>query len=409
MSPVAKILSFTEARKCVEDHAAKLPKPKSVETGVATIGWKPWVLAEDIVADRDFPPFDRSTRDGYAVRASDTGNLPVFLKLVGQIKAGQSYDKEVRAGECVEIMTGAPVPKGADGVVMVEYTKPDGDQIEIQRLVSSGENVVKQGTEAKAGAVLLTAGTRLDHAKHAVCASVGKAQVKVYEQPLVAIISTGDEIVSATTYEVGPYQIRNSNSYSLASQAISAGAIVESGARVDDDAAKLRTAIEERLHADLLIFSGGVSMGKYDLVEQVLEELGAEFYFTGAKIQPGKPVVFGKVRGKYFFGLPGNPVSTMVTFELFVRPMIEALGGARLSPLRFTSALLKREFKTKTGLTRFLPAILSGGPEKPEVELVAWQGSGDIAAMSRANCYLVVPDDKEVLEAGSSATILLPQ
>lgn len=404
----SKILSFAEARRCVEEHAARLPKPDVTTNELSSLGLIPWVLAEDIVADRDFPPFDRSTRDGYAVRSADVSVVPSKMKLAGQIKAGESYNADLKPGECVEIMTGAPVPKGADAVVMVEFTETTGDLVEVHRSVSGGENIVKRGSEAKAGKILLKAGTRLNHAGLAIAASVGKLQLSVYRQPRVAILATGDEIGAASTKEIGPFQIRNSNSFSLASQAMSAGAVIESTALVADELNTLRQAIEAGLHADLLILSGGVSMGKYDLVEQVLADLGAEFYFTGAKIQPGKPVVFGKVKGKYFFGLPGNPVSTMVTFELFVRPMIEALGGAKPSPLRFAQAALKREFRTKPGLTRFLPAILSGGYEGPEVELVAWQGSGDIAAMSKANCYLLVPDDKELLGAGQPVSVLLP-
>jgi molybdopterin molybdotransferase len=307
-------------------------------------------------------------------------------------------------------MTGAPVPPGADAVMMVEYTKASAASVEIERSVKAGENVVARGSEAKQGALLLQSGTAMGPAHVAVCVSVGRVSPLVYRRARVAIISTGDEIVDARHPRVGHYQIRNSNSYSLAQQVIGAGGIADVRRTVVDEVKAIRGSVQQSLtECELVVLSGGVSMGKYDLVEQVLEELGAEFYFTGVKIQPGKPVVFGKVRGKYFFGLPGNPVSTMVTFELFVRPMIEALGGGRPSALKYASAVLKREFKTKTGLTRFLPAILSGGPEKPEVELVAWQGSGDIAAMSRANCYLVVPEDKEVLNAGEYAAVLLPQ
>ena len=398
------VLSFPQAQKCVEEHAASVAKPQ-IEA-VSLLASNGRILAEPLTADRDFPPFPRSTRDGYAVRSSDVASIPAQLKLMGQIKAGQSFDKELHSGECVEIMTGAPVPAGADAVVMVEFTGAAGDTIRINRSVAPGENVVPKGSEAKSGQIILEAGIRLTHAQIAIAAAVGKSKLGVYAQPRISILPTGDEIVDIGQAP-GPNQIRNSNSYSLAAQVENAGGQPLQLPVAPDEKTNLRDLTERGLEADLLVLSGGVSMGKYDLVEQVLAELGAEFYFTGAKIQPGKPVVFGKVRGKYFFGLPGNPVSTMVTFELFVRPMIEALGGAKPSPLRFAQAALKREFKTKTGLTRFLPAILSGGPERPEVELVAWQGSGDIAAMSKANCYLVIPEERESLAAGESVSILL--
>jgi len=178
-----------------------------------------------------------------------------------------------------------------------------------------------------------------------------------------------------------------------------------------DDAGEMAILLRKGLEADLLLLTGGVSMGKYDLVEEVLASLGAEFFFTGVAIQPGKPVVFGQVKldGKTtpFFGLPGNPVSTMVTFQLFVRPVLDALGGANPAPLPFAQASLRAPFATKTGLTRFLPANLEGTPEKPEVELVRWQGSGDLMAAAKANCYIVVPPDREKCEAGEAVTVLL--
>jgi len=243
------------------------------------------------------------------------------------------------------------------------------------------------------------------------------------------VLSTGDEVVEIDATP-GPAQIRNSNSYSLAAQVQNACGAAVRLAIAPDEQKKLRALIEEGLGCDLLLLTGGVSMGKYDLVEQVLGELKAEFYFTGAEIQPGRPVVFGScgvdtpVRAdggsaantrtgvsaphkKYFFGLPGNPVSTMVTFELFARPMIEALAGMTLQPLIFLRARLKSEIRTKTGLKRFLPAVLSGEFENAEVELARWQGSGDIAALARANCYIVIPPDRERLDAGEWVSLLM--
>ncbi len=249
---------------------------------------------------------------------------------------------------------------------------------------------------------------RLDHSAISVAASVGKVHIEVYARPQVAVLSTGDEIVDIDA-EPGPTQIRNSNSYSLGVQ------IQESGGEpvllqvAPDEPKRLRELITEGLQSDLLLLAGGVSMGKYDLVEQVLTESGAEFFFTGVKIQPGKPVVFGRVpsAGKYFFGLPGNPVSTMVTFQLFVRPMLDALSGRTPQKLAFLHAKLKSEIKTKTGLKRFLPGVLSGEFEQAEVELAPWHGSGDIAATALANCFVVIPPDRERIGAGEWVPVLL--
>ena len=440
---LARVVSFEQARHLVEQHAATV-SPGELET-VDLLAGLGRALAEGIVADRDFPPFDRAVRDGYAVRAADLAEVPARLELVGEVKAGSWPEPSrctVQRGQTVGIMTGAPLPTGADAVVMVEHTAsaaqefhPDpaqnatsgwgalgGKFVDIQRRVGVGENFVPRGSEARAGQLLLDPGTRLDHAGVAIAASAGKNRVQVFRKPRVAVLSTGDEVV-AIDATPGPAQIRNSNSYALAAQVQDAGGEAVRLGIAPDEAGQLRVLIEEGLQCDLLLLTGGVSMGKYDLVEQVLGELKAEFYFTGAEIQPGRPVVFGLCgletpvcadggfaantrtgvsapHKKYFFGLPGNPVSTMVTFELFARPMIEALAGQTPQRLIFVRARLKSEIRTKTGLKRFLPAVLSGEFENAEVELARWQGSGDIAALARANCYVVIPPERERIEAG---------
>jgi molybdopterin molybdotransferase len=367
------------------------------------------VLAEGILADRDFPPFDRATRDGYAVQAADLAEVPARLEVVGEVKAGDwphPGECSVGHGQAVEIMTGAPLPAGADAVVMVEHTSLSDRSVEVRRAVSVGENFVPRGMEARAGQLLLERGRRLDHAGIAVAASAGKSRVQVFPKPRVAVLSTGDEVVEIDATP-GAAQIRNSNSYSLAAQVQNAGGEAVRLAIAPDERGRLRALIEEGLGCNLLLLTGGVSMGKYDLVEQVLGELKAEFYFTGAEIQPGRPVVFGSLRKRYFFGLPGNPVSTMVTFELFARPMIEALAGMTPERLIFLRARLKSEIRTKTGLKRFLPAVLAGEFENAEVELARWQGSGDIATLARANCYVVIPPDRERIDAGEWVSLML--
>jgi molybdopterin molybdotransferase len=414
------VLTFEQARQVVEDHASRLI-PRTNET-VPLLQAAGRVLAEPVTADRDIPPFPRSTRDGYAVSAADLATLPATLKVVGEIKAGPLQPpSKLSRGEAFSIMTGAPVPPGADAVVMVEYTSQKGDLVEITRGVAAGENIVAQGAEAKRSSLLVDQGTRLNEAAIALAASVGKARLQVFVRPRVAVLTTGDEIVAVDT-EPGPTQIRNSNTYSLAVQVQQAGGEPVLLPIAPDEPRRLRQLIEEGLQSDLLIMTGGVSMGRYDLVEQVLSELQAEFLFTGAKIQPGKPVVFGRVsRGagaparegasapvshKYFFGLPGNPVSTMVTFELFAKPMLEALAGMRPRPLAFLHARLKSEIRVRPGLKRFLPAILYGQYEDAEVELVPWQGSGDIAAQARSNCYVVIPPDREQVKAAEWIAVM---
>jgi molybdopterin molybdotransferase len=269
---------------------------------------------------------------------------------------------------------------------------------------------------------LLSPGVRLDHATIAVAASAGRSRLLVYSKPRVAVLATGDELVDIDV-PLAANQIRNSNTYSLAVQIQSAGGEPVLLPIAPDEPERLHELIADGFDADMLLLSGGVSMGKYDLVEQVLAQFQAEFFFTGAQIQPGRPVVFGRIpwgtgtpaRGgasapsghKYFFGLPGNPVSTMVTFELFARPLLEALAGMTPRKLVFLHAKLKSEINTKTGLKRFLPAILSGEFEQAEVELLRWQGSGDIAATAKANCYIVIPPDRERFAPGEWVPILM--
>jgi molybdopterin molybdotransferase len=369
-------------------------------------------LAEDLIADRDFPPFARATRDGYALRSEDVNKVPAELLCVGELRAGATVEQgavKVGKGEAVEIMTGAPVAKGTDAVVMVEYTERQGATVTIKRAVKAGENVVVAGSEAHKGDVMVARGTRVNHPAVAIAAAIGKADVTVHQRPRVAILATGDEVVDINL-PPGPNEIRNSNSYSLAAQVYEAGGAPLILPVAHDDAAEIEVLIRKGSEADLLLLTGGVSMGKYDLVEQVLEKVGARFFFTGVLIQPGKPLVFGELqlakKTTPFFGLPGNPVSTMVTFQLFARFVLDALAGGRAQALLFAQARLSSGFKTKAGLTRFLPAKLAGTHEQPEVEIVKWQGSGDLMAMSRANCYIVVPPDREQFEAGANIAIL---
>jgi molybdopterin molybdotransferase len=358
------------------------------------------VLAANVYSDRPYPPLPRSIRDGFAVRAAD---FPGSVRLIGEVRAGSRFEKDVHAGEAVEIMTGAPVPPGADAVIMVEHARRDGDSITTDRAVSAGDFIVPKGAECCPGAAVLEAGTRIDFGHVPVLASVGATVLNTFSVPEVAILATGDEIIDPGI-RPAEHQIRNSNSYSLAAQVRRAGAIARVLPVAKDSYESTRSLIEEGLRSDMLLLSGGVSAGKYDIIENVLADLGAEFFFDRVLIQPGQPAVFGRVRDRFFFGLPGNPASTMVTFEIFARAALDLLGGCRSTALPLLSATLRTEFRHKPGLTRFLPALLSA--DGRELTPLKWQGSGDVFALARANAFLVARDDREAYAAGDQIEVL---
>ena len=375
-------LTFSQARECVISNvrgARTLPATESV--GLEASAGR--VLAEQVAADRDTPAVSRSVRDGYAVRA---GDLPAELEVIGEVRAGERFQGEVGRGQAVEIMTGAPIPAGADAVVMVEHTQRVDGRVRIDRAAEPRQFINPQGGEAAAHDVVLRAGKRLDYTDVAMLASFGRAPVAVYRKPEVAIIATGDEIVEVNE-SPAEFQIRNSNTYSLATQVTRAGGIARILPVARDNEAHTRSLIEQGLASDLLLLSGGVSAGKYDVVETVLSGLGAHFYFDRVLIQPGQPLVFGKARDKFFFGLPGNPSSTMVTFEVFARAALELLCGQEEIALHMPFARLTRDFRHRAGLTRFLPARLN--TDGTEVTPMSWSGSGDVPALTRANAFLV--------------------
>jgi molybdopterin molybdotransferase len=371
------------------------------------------VLAEAVGADRDQPPFNRSTRDGFAVRAEDMG--AGTLRVVGLVRAGEQWlGGRLEDGDAVEIMTGAPLPEGADAVLMVEHVEREGEAVRVLdgRGLRVRENVVARGSEARKGQPVLAVGTAIEGAEIALAASCGCVELMVFRRPRVAIIATGDELVELDAVPE-LRQIRNSNSYGLAALVEGAGGeAVRLGIAVDR-----REAIEEKILAargcGMMLLSGGVSMGRYDFVEEVLAGLGAEFFFTGVRMQPGKPVVFGRLPASdgfpalFFFGLPGNPISTQVTFHCFAEPMLRALAGEGDTMPRFAQATLSEGVGGKAGLMRLLPARLSYERVRPEVKVVGWQGSGDLAANARANCYAVLPPERERFEAGDVITVLL--
>ena len=415
------VLTYAQASEVVRFHAAQISAPlQACREDAALLDSRGRVLATPIHADRDQPPFDRSTRDGFACRAEEISRQP--LRVVGVLRAGEERPAMLASGEALEIMTGAPVPLGADCVVMVEHTAstgPGDSQVRLLdgRTIQSGENIVPRASEARSGTPLLSAGIRLEAQHIALAASCGQTHLTVFRKPRVAVQATGDELVEISETPL-PFQIRNSNSYSLAAQVAQCGGEPLVQPILRDDCGQTVTAITSALaaNADLLILSGGVSMGRFDFVEEALHKLDAQFLFTGVKIQPGKPVVFGRLprpagAWTYFFGLPGNPISTLVTFSLFVHPLLNALSGEVDAGPRFARALLAADVRTKRGLTRFLPATLQSAALMPAVTAIPWQGSGDMAANARANCYLVVPDQGDPgcdsLKQGEIVSVLL--
>lgn len=443
---VAALISFAEACSVVSAQAAAVQTNCASEAAncdlIDALGRR---LAVALIADRDQPPFPRVTRDGYAVRAKDL-NPDMPLLVVGQVRAGEAWpsgNPAIATGEAVEIMTGAPLPPGTDAVLMVEHAQECENESTINangearlqrfvrplagRILKSGENVVPEGSEARRGDILLDPGSRLGPEQIALAASCGFLSLPVFPKPNVAILATGDELVDASA-QVGtfaaipgespaaiqPHQIYDSNSHALAALVQQAGATALRQRPARDDLNDLAACIREGLQAaPLLLLTGGVSMGKFDLVEEVLAVMGAEFFFTGVKMQPGKPVVFGRVPAegdrleRYFFGLPGNPVSTMVTFRVFVEPLLAALAGEQNWQPNIAMAKLGADFHTKPGLTRFVPAYLDTDASLPTVNLVRTQGSGDLAANARANCYLIVPEDCDLLSANQMVRVLL--
>ena len=386
-----RVLDFEEALGVVLQQAgsARLGRPPGRDRR-ELLGALGWVLAEDVVADRDQPGFDRSTRDGFAVQAA-AWKPETCLAVIGQVRAGEFWrGVEVRGGDAVQIMTGAPLPKGADAVVMVEHALHQGSFISPResRTIAQGENIVRRGSEAKAGQVVLKADTRIGAAEIALAAACGCTTLEVFTPLQVAIISTGDELVELDQ-SPEPHQIRNSNSYAIAALVRAAGGMANRLAIARDNLEDIRERIAVGRRADMLVLTGGVSVGEYDLVETVLAEAGAEFFFTGVRMQPGKPAVFGRLPANasssecYFFGLPGNPISAQVTFQCFAEVFLKVVGGEDVDGPRWAQATLGREMAGKPGLTRLLPARMAG----VTVEPVAWQGSGDLAANARANCF----------------------
>jgi molybdopterin molybdotransferase len=364
------------------------------------------ILRQDVTADTDLPPFRRSAVDGFAVRARDTASVPARLRLVGSVPAGSYPSFRIGPGETASIMTGAPVPEGADAVEMVEESREGPDEVVLLSSVGPGQNVAPQGAEVRRGDVVLRSGTRLDAAAVAVAATVGKTRLLVGRRPTVSVAATGDELVHPSETP-GPGQIRNSNGFSLVAQCRSVGIEARYLGVAQDAESSLRTFIQRGLETDVLLLSGGVSMGRYDLVEKVLSEIGVEILVDAVALKPGKPLVFGVGDGgKLVFGLPGNPVSTMVTFELFVRTALARLEGAPDPVREILQARLLDSLTNRGPRRAYLPGWLRAGDDFDLVaEPIPTKGSADIVAFSKSNALLIVPEDQDGLESGETVSV----
>jgi molybdopterin molybdotransferase len=370
------------------------------------------VLAEEVAADSDLPPFDRAQMDGYAVRSEDLRETPARLRVVGESAAGRGWRGTLRAGEAARIMTGAPMPSGADSVQQVELTSEteDGAFVTIERATEPGQFYVRRASEIKSGERVLDAGEEITAARAAVLAAFGRASVNVRRRPRAAVLATGTELVRVEE-KPGEDEIRDSNTYSLAAYARLAGALVERLPLAGDDPALLRREIEEAAaRTDVLVLSGGVSMGRYDFTKDALRALGAEVFFERVALRPGKPTVFARLRGEHdtlVFGLPGNPVSVSVTFNLFARTALRAMQGVKEPAPTEERAVLARAAKGTAERTSYLPARLStGGDGRLLAEVLKWGGSSDFVAFASATALVIIPAGVKTLDAGAVVRVV---
>ncbi len=396
-------ISAEQAFATVMAHVRALPA-ETVTLGEA-LGR---VLAHDVGSGADLPPFDRAAMDGYALRSADVASLPASLPVAGLVAAGRPREAPLEPGQTVQIMTGAAVPAGADAVLQVEKTRSldGGTRVELLALVEPGLNVARRGSEVRAGEVVLERGHLVDAAATAVLATVGAARVEVGRRPRVAVLATGDELVDVADTP-GPGQIRDSNGPALLALARLAGADPWPLGRVTDDGPRLERRLAEGLQADVLLVAGGVSEGVYDLVEPALERLGVERLFERVAIKPGQPLVFGRRGATLVFGLPGNPVSAQVTFELFVRPALLRMQGAAVATRPTVAARLATPLLNRSRRRNHLPARLRWEDGGFVAQPLRSQGSADVRAHAQAHALLVLEAARTRAEAGESVPALL--
>jgi molybdopterin molybdotransferase len=369
------------------------------------------VLGEDIVAERDNPPWDNSAMDGFAVRWEDIKQeqaiqKPVTLSVIEDVPAGRMPSKAVGHGQAIRIMTGAPIPRGADTVLKVEDTEPTSDSVRVFKAEPKGANIRPQGEDVKKGECIIAKGTRIRPSEAGMLAILAKPFVFVYQRPRVAILSTGDELADLDE-RFSEEKIINSNSYGIAAAVQEAGGIPLLLGIARDTPAALKEKISQGLNADILVLSGGVSMGDYDFTKAVFSELGAEMNFWKLAIRPGQPLAFGKIQGKLAFGLPGNPVSSMVTFEQLVRPALLKMSGCRTYGRPVVQALFQERFSKRGDRRHFLRGVLTSEDGVFKVRTTGAQGSGILTSMVKANCLIDVPVDVERLNPGDAVAVQL--
>ncbi len=397
------VISVTEAVTTILKEIAVLGTERIAITGA--LGR---VLAEDISAPFDIPPLDNSAMDGYAVRFSDirgaTAQNPAKLKILGDIPAGYSAAKPINPGETYRIMTGAPVPAGADTVVMQEDTQARGQVVEILQECPCNSHIRRAGEDLAAGDSVVTSGTLLGPAHIGVLASIKKSLVTVYQRPRVAIISTGDELADVDE-ELTAGKIVSSNSYSLQALVLDSNAIPMALGIARDTREALREKFSAALHADMIISSGGVSVGDYDFVKDVMQDLGAEMKFWKVAMRPGNPLAFGIIGGKPAFGLPGNPVSVMVSFEQFVRPSLRKMCGHTKLFRPVIEATAQEDVATRQGRQYFIRCMVRKTTAGYIATTTGEQGSGILMSMAKATGLMIVPADRAGVKAGDTVAV----
>jgi molybdopterin molybdotransferase len=399
------MLSVSEAQSTILAKARPLP-PLQAAVSIDLLGQ---VLAEDIASDIDMPPFDKSLMDGFAVRSADLLEGNSTLMVIEEVTAGQTPHRTVEQGQATRIMTGAPIPAGSDAVIMIERTRlmPEGRVHIEDKPPRPGQNIMPRAREMRRGEIVLNSGCVLRPQEFGILASVGKTAVSVIPRPKIAILTTGDEIVEANRLP-GPGQIRNGNGPMLQAQVARAGGNPHSLGIAPDQAPVLRSLVEKGLQSDVLILSGGVSAGKLDLVPGILKELGVQAHFHKVELKPGKPVLFGtRDKGStLIFGLPGNPVSALVCFELFVRPAIRRLAGHSNGSPIFVEATLTEDFNYKTDRPTYYPSWLELAGKGFQVRPVPWFGSPDLRALTKANAFMLFAAGEHQICSGQVVTVM---
>ena len=394
------MITFEQALKCILDNTRILPKERvRVENSVGRI------LIEDVYSTIEMPPFNKSAMDGYALKAVDIKNVPVKLKNIGLIQAGQMFRKKAGRGECVKIMTGAALPQGADTVVMVEDTKQYGAQVEINRTLKRGKNVCVQGEDIKKGQKLLNKGMVLSTSDVAVLATTGRQYIKVIKEPKVALLNTGGEIVP-TGRRLKKRQIYNSNGPQFLALLKADRLNTTFLGIAKDRPAELKRAVRKGLEYDVFLISGGVSMGDYDLVPEVLKSLGVKEVFHGVKTKPGRPLLFATKKNSIVFGIPGNPVSNFLVYYIYIRPALYKMRGYGRCEPKFAEGIVMEPFRHKPGRRHFVPVKIFKKGARRYLSPVKSHGSADILALSKADGFMVVSENTSVVKKGSKANFI---